>query len=393
MKTLRILGTRGIPAAHGGFETFAEHLALYLRERGWRVIVYCQEEGPVGTVRDSWQGVERIRISVPGDSSLSTMRFDWLSILDAAKHNDLCLTLGYNTALFNLVLRLKGIPNIFNMDGIEWIRAKWSKPAKTWFWMNDWLGCWLGNHLIADNPAIKTHLTTRVPAQKVTMIPYGAVPVTQAPEDLVRQYGLEPGRYLTVIARPEPENSVLEIVRAFSSKSRGYKLAVLGTYHPGNPYHAAVRAAASPEVEFLGAIYDAPTVQSLRFHSAVYVHGHQVGGTNPSLVEALGAGNAVIAHDNRFNRWVAGQGANYFNSVDKLSDCLDRLLSDEHVLQGMRKASRDRFEQALTWPIVLSQYEDLLMRFLPSNRTVRREFRETGMGLAAKQHKATQKAK
>ncbi|MBI2733759.1 MAG: DUF1972 domain-containing protein, partial [Aquabacterium sp.] len=168
MKTLRILGTRGIPAAHGGFETFAEHLALYLRDRGWRVIVYCQEVGQAPTVHDTWQGIERVRISVPGDNSLSTMRFDWLSILDAAKHDDLCLTLGYNTAIFNAVLRLKGIPNIFNMDGIEWIRAKWSKPAKTWFWMNDWFGCWLGNHLIADNPAIKTHLMTRVPADKIT---------------------------------------------------------------------------------------------------------------------------------------------------------------------------------------------------------------------------------
>lgn len=393
MKTLRILGTRGIPAAHGGFETFAEHLALYLRDRGWRVIVYCQEIGQAPTVHDTWQGIERVRISVPGDNSISTMRFDWLSILDAAKHNDLCLTLGYNTAIFNTVLRLKGVPNIFNMDGIEWIRAKWSKPAKTWFWMNDWLGCWLGNHLIADNPAIKTHLMTRVPADKITMIPYGAVPVTQAPDTPVRQYGLEPGRYLTVIARPEPENSLLEIVQAFSAKPRGYKLAVLGTYQANNPYHAAVRQAASQEVEFLGAIYDAPSVQALRFHSAAYVHGHQVGGTNPSLVEALGAGNAVIAHDNRFNRWVAGQGASYFDSVNTLSACFDQLLSDNSALSRMRQASRDRFEQALTWPIVLSQYEDLLMRFLPSNQPARREFHETGMGLAAKQRKATHKAK
>jgi len=393
MKTLRILGTRGIPAAHGRFETFAEHLALYLRDRGWRVVVYCQEIGQAPVVHDTWQGIERVRISVPKDNSLSTMRFDWLSILDAAKHNDLCLTLGYNTAIFNVVLRLKGVPNIFNMDGIEWIRAKWSKPAKTWFWMNDWLGCWLGNHLIADNPAIKTHLTTRVPADKITMIPYGATPVTQAPAVPVRQYGLKPGRYLTVIARPEPENSLLEIVQAFSAKPRGYQLAVLGTYQANNPYHAAVRRAASKEVEFLGAIYDAPTVQALRFHSAAYVHGHQVGGTNPSLVEALGAGNAVIAHDNRFNRWVAGQGASYFNSVDKLSECFDQLLADDGTLNHMRQASRDRFKQALTWPIVLSQYEDLLMRFLPSNQPARREFHETGIGLATKQRKATHKAK
>lgn len=363
MKTLRILGTRGIPAAHGGFETFAENLALYLRDRGWRVIVYCQEVGPVGTLRDTWNGIERVRISVPGDTSLSTMRFDWLSILDAAKHQDLCLTLGYNTAIFNSVLRLKGITNIFNMDGIEWIRAKWSKPAKVWFWMNDWFGCWLGNHLVADNPSIKTHLMTRVSGDKITMIPYGAVPVTQAPLEPIQQFGLEPGRYLTVIARPEPENSILEMVRAFSSKPRGYKLAVLGAYADDNAYHQAVRQAASNEVLFLGPIYDAATVQSLRFHSAAYLHGHQVGGTNPSLVEALGAGNAVIAHNNRFNRWVAGDGAVYFDSSESLSEHLDKLLSGQCALHEMQQASRNRFQQALTWPIVLGQYEELLERF------------------------------
>lgn len=275
------------------------------------------------------------------------------------------------------------------MDGIEWIRAKWSKPAKTWFWMNDWFGCWLGNHLIADNPAIKTHLMTRVPADKITMIPYGAAPVTQAPEAPVHQYGLEPGRYLTVIARPEPENSLLEIVQAFSTKPRGYKLAVLGTYQAQNPYHAAVQAAASKEVEFLGAIYDAPTVQALRFHSAAYVHGHQVGGTNPSLVEALGAGNAVIAHDNRFNRWVAGQGASYFNSVDKLSECFDQLLSDDNTLKRMRQASRDRFEQALTWPIVLGEYEKLIERFLPRRQMTLTPVNDRALGMTSPRKKAS----
>lgn len=393
MKTLRILGTRGIPAAHGGFETFAEHLALYLRGNGWRVVVYCQEEGNGPIFEDTWQGIERVRIPVSGNGAMSSVVFDKISIKHAAQHKDLCLTLGYNTAVFDLLLRFKGIPNVINMDGIEWIRAKWGKGAKAWFWLNDWIGCWTGNHLIADNPAIKTHLMTRVRGEKITMIPYGAVPVTEAPEEPVRSYGLTPGRYLTVIARPEPENSLLEIVTAFSAKQRGYKLAVLGSYQADNAYHNAVRAAASDEVVFLGAIYDAPSVQALRFHSAAYVHGHQVGGTNPSLVEALGAGNAVIAHDNRFNKWVAGSGAVYFNSVDILTSRFDELLSDEKTIVRMKEASRARFQQALTWPIVLSQYEDLLTRFLPANRSSFRESQKASLGLAAKQVKTTIKAK
>lgn len=362
---LRILGIRGIPANHGGFETFAEQLALYLRERGWRVVVYCQEDGAGEMFEDQWQGIERVRIPVSQPGALGTIVFDWKSISHACKFDDLCLTLGYNTASFCARLRVRGIPNVINMDGIEWSRAKWGKAAKTWFWMNDWAGCWLGNHLIADHPEIKNHLTTRAPADKIDTIAYGAEPVTDAPVDPLTALGLVPGQFATVIARPEPENSILEIVKGFSSRPRGIKLAVLGNYDPANAYHRAVREAAGPEVRFLGAIYDKAIVRALRFHSAFYVHGHQVGGTNPSLVEAMGAGNAVIAHDNKFNRWVVGEGARYFRSAEQLDQLLTEILQSPDGLARLRANSQKRFSTEFTWDRVLDQYEKMLTRFLP----------------------------
>jgi len=365
-KTLRILGTRGVPAAHGGFETFAEHLALYLVTQGWRVVVYCQEDGAGPVFDDVWQGVERVHISVAQAGPKGTIIFDWKATAHASKHRDLCLTLGYNTAVFCGLLRLKGIPNLINMDGIEWSRAKWGWVAKTWFWLNDWAGCWLGNHLVADHPQIKVHLQTRVAGDKITTIPYGADAVSTSPVDSVHALGLEPGRFLTVIARAEPENSILEVVQGFSTKLRGYQLVVLGNYQESNAYHRAIKAAASSEVRFVGAIYDKAVVQALRFHSVAYVHGHQVGGTNPSLVEALGAGNAVIAHDNRFNRWVAGEGAVYFNGADAFSVCMDELLANPEKIQGLSSQSRKRFQEAFTWTDVLKQYEALLARYLPT---------------------------
>ena len=364
-KTLRILGTRGVPAAHGGFETFAEHLSLYLVSQGWRVVVYCQDEGAGSVFEDVWQGVERVHIPVEQTGPKGTIIFDWKATLHAARHRDLCLTLGYNTAIFCALLRIKGIPNLINMDGIEWSRAKWGVFAKTWFWLNDWAGCWLGNHLVADHPQIKVHLQSRVSGEKITTIPYGADAVTTAPVDPVTALGLEPGRYLTVIARAEPENSILEVVQGFSQKTRNCKLAVLGNYQENHPYHCAIKAAASNEVCFVGAIYDKAVVQALRFHSAAYIHGHQVGGTNPSLVEALGAGNAVIAHDNRFNRWVAGEGAVYFDGEDGFASCLDELLGNPDRMSELSVKSRKRFHEAFTWPDVLAQYEALLVRYLP----------------------------
>lgn len=363
MKTIRILGTRGVPAAHGGFETFAERLALHLVERGWRVVVYCQVEGGGPIRHDRWNGVERVNIPVQGEGPKSTIVFDWRATAHAAGSRELCLTLGYNTAVFCALLRSNRVPNLINMDGIEWSRAKWGPLAKTWLWLNERAGCWLGNHLVADHPEIKRHLATRVRAEKITTIAYGADRLTAVDDHPVRSLGLTPGRYLTLIARPEPENSILEVVRAFSARPRGYELAVLGRYDDAKEYHAAVKRAAGPEVRFLGAIYERERVQALRFHSAAYVHGHQVGGTNPSLVEALGAGNAVIAHDNPFNRWVAGEGARFFGGEQALAVVLDDVLAQPALLAGMAAHSRQHFERAFTWRQILDEYEALLERF------------------------------
>lgn len=364
--TIRILGTRGVPAAHGGFETFAEHLALYLVSRGWSVTVYCQEDGNGPIFEDEWQGIRRVRIPTREAGALGTVIFDWRAAWHASRSRDLCLTLGYNTAVFSGVLRVRGVRNVFNMDGIEWSRAKWGPVAKTWLYLNDLAGCQLGDHLIADHPEIAKHLETRVRRSKITTIPYGADPIVEAPEEPIERLGLKANRYLTLIARAEPENSILEVVRGFSSKRRGYDLAVLGRYDErGHAYHRAVKESAGPEVKFLGAIYDKGVVQSLRFHSVAYVHGHQVGGTNPSLVEALGASNPVLAHDNRFNRWVAGPSARYFVDANSFSHLLDEVLTSGSVRDEMRKGSERRFQEAFTWPDVLAQYEALLKRFLP----------------------------
>lgn len=363
MRHVRILGIRGLPAAHGGFETFAEHLALYLRDRGWRVTVYCQIDGDGPVYEDNWEGIHRVNIPVDVPGPRGTMVFDWRAIVHAAHSRDLCLTLGYNTALFCAWLRLRGVPNIINMDGIEWRRAKWSGAARAWFWLNDWAGCWLGNHLVADHPEIARHLETRVSSGKITMIPYGADSLTEVPDSPVRALGLEPGRYLTLIARPEPENSILEVVTGFSSSPRGVQLVVLGNYDDRNAYHKAVKSAAGPEVRFVGAIYDKPIVHALRAHCLAYVHGHQVGGTNPSLVEALGAGNPVLAHDNRFNRWVADTAAKYFSNAEGFDSCVGSLLSNSSAVLQMQETARSRFRAKFQWSEILDQYEQVLLGY------------------------------
>lgn len=364
---LIVLGIRGVPAQHGGFETFAEKIGLYLVSKGWNVTVYCQEDGKGRSWESDWCGIRRVHIPISRKGAIGTVLFDWMAIRDALSREGLFLTLGYNTAIFNLMQRLKGQVNVINMDGIEWRRDKWGLVAKVWFWLNERAGCWIGNHLVADHPKIKEHLATRVSSDKITMIPYGGDEVLSADEARLKPYGVEPGQFSVIIARPEPENSFLEMVRAFSCKPRRHKLVVLGNFTPElNPFHRQVMDAASDEVIFPGAIYEVAVVQALRFYSRFYLHGHRVGGTNPSLVEALGAGCAVIAHDNHFNRWVAGPDAAYFKDEAACSVLFDRLLADEVAVKRMKSASRERFQERFTWEQVLREYEDLLTRWYPT---------------------------
>ncbi|MCU1729593.1 DUF1972 domain-containing protein [Pseudomonas sp. 7P_10.2_Bac1] len=364
---INILGIRGIPAQHGGFETFAEKLSVYLTKKGWDVTVYCQEEleGPIS--ESTWEGINRVHIPVTKNGAAGTVIFDWKATKHALSQDGIFLTLGYNTAIFNLMQRIKNQTNIINMDGIEWRRDKWGLIAKTWFWLNERAGCWIGNHLIADHPKIKDHLATRVKENKITMIPYGGEEILDADAGLLKPYGVETGKFSVIIARPEPENSFLEMVRAFSTTHRNHKLVVLGNFSPQtNSFHRQVMEAASNEVIFPGAIYEAPVVQALRYHSRFYLHGHRVGGTNPSLVEAMGAGCAVIAHENHFNQWVAGPDAAYFKDEAACTALFDKLLTDDAAVLRMKEASKKRFSERFTWEQILREYEVLLTQWYPN---------------------------
>ena len=360
-KQLFIHGIRGIPATHGGFETFTEKLAPYLVEHGWDVTVYCQELGDGEWYEGEWNGVKTIHVPVSSDGAKGSIIFDWLTVKDAIKKDGLNLTLGYNTAVYSMLFRLKGKTNVFNMDGIEWKRQKWSLPAKIWFFLNECAGNWLGNHLIADHPQIKKHLQARVSGKKITVIPYGADRHDSADAEVLKDYGLTEQGFYLVVARPEPENSILEIVSAYSSQKRNYPLVVLGNFDvENNAYHKKVVDSASEDVKFVGAIYDHNIVNAFRFYTRAYIHGHQVGGTNPSLVETLGCGSPVLAHNNRFNRWVAGEGAKFFQDQFECKAMIDQLdASDEHV-EAMRAASYQRHSEDFQWEMVMSAYNDLL---------------------------------
>jgi len=359
-RRVHILGTRGIPNAHGGFEAFAERLAPYLAARGWRVTVYCQRTRGNAAGEREWRGVRLVDIAVADTGARGSIAFDWLSATQAIREGGTLLTLGFNTAAFFLRHRIAGVRHIVNMDGIEWQRAKWPPAVRAWFYANSWCASTLATHMIADHPEIARMLERRPLRAPVTMIPYGADALQDVDPAPLLAFGVERDRFGLVIARPEPENSLREIVAAWTRSVPDMPLVVLGQYDATHAYHRAVRDAAGAQVQFPGAIYDATTVSALRAHACVYVHGHTVGGTNPSLVEALGAGAATVAHDNVFNRWVAGRAAVYFSEVEGCGRALRTVIDDAGLRAEMREAARRRHAEAFTWDAVLSAYEGVL---------------------------------
>lgn len=274
------------------------------------------------------------------------------------------LTLGYNTAVFSLWYRIRRQVNIINMDGLEWRRPKWPLPVRGWFYANERAGCYLATHLVADHPEIERRLR-RLCRTPVTFIPYGADPVDAADPALLTPYGVEPGKYALIIARTIPDNSTYELVKAFSSRERAEKLVMVGGMEPERvAYHRKVASVANGNVVFPGRMYDGPTLRALRHFARVYLHGHTVGGTNPSLVEALAAGSPVLAHDNPFNRWVAGPAMQYFRTIDECAEALERCFTNDALIEQMRSSARARFLEDFTWDRVLTAYESLLEQYV-----------------------------
>ena len=218
-------------------------------------------------------------------------------------------------------------------------------------------------HLVADHPEIKTHLAKFISKNKISMIPYGAEFIQKANADCLKKFKIEKFKYSLIIARPEPENSVFEIIKAFSNKHRNQKLVVLGKYDfKQNLYHKKIKETASKEVYFIGPVYNRDIVSSLRYFSRLYFHGHQVGGTNPSLVESLAAQNTIVCNDNKYNRWVSGDGALYFSDIKSLINILNNI--DKVDLDQLRINALDRYNKLFKNEIVLNNYEKLLLHFV-----------------------------
>jgi glycosyltransferase involved in cell wall biosynthesis len=357
---LAILGARGIPARYGGFETFAERVGIGLHDQGVDVTVFCEAGG--SSMPALWQGVNLRYVPAPSLGPLKTILYDARCLWAARKGYDIVYMLGYGAAPFCLIPRIWGTEVWINPDGLEWARAKWGILAKNYFRMMEWATMRVANRVIADAESIAASLASRHgKSSKCTVIAYGGDVIDNPPSlDLLVRWSITPGNYYLVVSRLEPENHVLEIVEGFEASHSSLPLLILGNIERPNTYVRTLLAKKSERIRFLGTVFDLEQLTALRYHAKVYLHGHSVGGTNPSLLEAMACSNLVIAHDNPFNREVLDGGGLFFQSVMELKDHIDAIDAGKVDCDELRAAASSRLRKRYRWDQIVDAYLELL---------------------------------
>ena len=353
---IALLGTRGIPANYGGFETFAEELSIRLAQRGHQITVYCRENHRL----PEYRGVQLRHLPTIKHKYLDTVAHTALSTLDVLRRRfDALLYCNAANAVYTFWPRLIGMPTALNVDGIERKRKKWNRFARAWYLASEWIATWAASAVVTDAETIRAYYLARF-GKHSTFIPYGADVGPIAGTDHVRALGLEPGRYVLYVSRMEPENNALLVRQAFENVRTDYKLALIGDAPYADAYIRQVKDTGDSRVVMPGAIYN-EGYRQLQSHCAAYVQATEVGGTHPALIEAMGRGALVLYLDTPESIEVAGDAAVPFTAsqtdlTQKLQWAVDLPLG-ERTRWSLR--AMERIRSRYSWEIVADQYETL----------------------------------
>jgi glycosyltransferase involved in cell wall biosynthesis len=352
---IAVLGTRGIPARYGGFETFAEELSRRLVERGHCVTVYCRERHP----EPSYLGVRLRYLPTIRHKYLDTIAHTFLSTLDLLfRRQDVVLYCNAANAVFTMLPRLAGMPVALNVDGLERNRKKWNRFGRAWYQVSERLSTVLPSAVVSDAVRIAEYYKSRY-GKYTRFIPYGAETGRLGTWGALDALGLEPRRYFLYVSRMEPENNALLVRSEFESVATDLKLALIGDAPYARSYIEQVRATQDPRVVMPGAIYG-QGYRELTSHCFAYVHATEVGGTHPALIEAMGRGALVLYLNTEENAEVAG-GAGIAFERDNLAAKLRAVLDfSEAEREEWRNRAVARVLERYSWDAVTDAYEKLL---------------------------------
>ncbi|MDQ1054947.1 glycosyltransferase involved in cell wall biosynthesis [Arthrobacter sp. SORGH_AS 212] len=355
-RSIAIIGTRGYPSYYGGFETAVRKLAPYLVERGWDTVVY----GRPGAARVDDPGrdhrVETVETSGLETKSLSTLTFGLTSVIHACvRKPDAVIVMNVANGFWLPLLRLRGIPAVVNVDGIEWERAKWGRLAKFIFRLGAKFTALFGQTLIADSIEIARRWQEDFGRDSV-FIPYGG----EMPGKLPVVEGFSHRGYVLIVARFVPENSVEEFFEAVPQIAEKFPVVIVGSSGYGGPLDDKAEALSRQfdNVHWLGHVSDDAKLLSLWQHCGSYFHGHSVGGTNPALVQAMACGAPTVARDTVYNREVLGEQGR-FTTVEpgEIVSAIVEMMEEPRLQQEASANGLSRAETTYSWETVCGAYE------------------------------------
>ncbi len=357
---IAITGTRGIPNQYGGFEHFAESLSIKLVQMGHEVWVYNPVYHPIK--EPLYRGVtivyKKSLESLVG--SAGHYIFDLQCMKNAIYRKvDIILECGYASAApwYPFLKRRKTVL-ITHMDGMEWMRKKWGNVTRKLIHLAEKMAVRYSDSIVCDHPVIADYYREQYSVNP-EIITFGARIREKYEEGILHEAGFEPGTYCLLVARLEPENNIRMVIEGFLNAGMKESLVIVGN-HSGIYAHSIFKDyKGNKQLVFTGGIYDEKLLDHLRHFSKVVLHGHSVGGTNPSLLEAMAAGSLIIAHDNPYNRWVLGENAGYFNSAGELSILLSEIERIRSYSQPLIDRNLERIRKDFQWDSVVKRYEML----------------------------------
>jgi len=354
-----ILGTRGIPNHYGGFEQWAEYLSGGLVKRGCEVYVYNSHNHPYQ--EKTWEGVNIVHCYDPEFKIGTAGQFiyDLNCILDSRKRKlDVVLQLGYtSSSVWGWLLPRRKALVLTNMDGFEWKRDKFSNKVQKFLKQAEKLAVYFSDYLIADSPLIKEYYDKNY-NKPVKYIPYGATIFSNEDVAKIKPYGLEAYKYNLLVARLEPENNIETIIEGVLKSKSSEPLLIIGNYEIPHGQYLYAKYYSEKRIKFLGGIYDLEVLDNLRYFSNNYFHGHSVGGTNPSLLEAMASSAKICAHDNPYNRSVLENDGLFFKTPDNIAELIDKGESKEDS-KGYLERNRQKVKDNFLLEDVIDQYYNL----------------------------------
>ena len=356
---LAILGTRGIPANYGGFETFAEQLAL--RFVGDHVPVTVYGRSHFATAGKEWRGIRLVTLPTIKSKYLDTVVHTVLSALHlvlSGGPRDVLLCNAANAPVVPF-LRLCGRRVVLNVDGLEWRRGKWGVLGRSWYRMGEWLSVRFASVLVTDAEEVRTYYRVRHDTDSV-MVPYGAEQLERGAVPMPAEAPIAPDSFVLYVSRWERENNPLLVARAHAATASGLGLVLLGSAVYDPELEREVHEAARADAIVPGAVYG-NGYRGLLANARCYVHATEVGGTHPALVEAMGAGNLCLVLDTPENREVAGDVAWYWSDEHDLVLLLERAAGlGAPALEHARSATRAWAASRYSWSAVAAQYDTLI---------------------------------